>query len=200
VATSGGHWKALYRAARSGDLVELDAWLGHEWDLIVEPDDGRCDLPAHLEFVDTEGNTITTTRSDGCAAVTADLPAGDVLVCADVDTPSTLRVARTSERVRLDPPDQCSLGGENDFTRLFCPEGTIERIVVADWGLPTGSCAEGFTLDPGCSSDQRDNGALTGCIGLQECFAFNDTFAFGDPCEGVGKRLVVDFMTAAPTT
>ncbi len=33
MATSGGHWKALYRAARAGDLDELDAWLGHDLDL-----------------------------------------------------------------------------------------------------------------------------------------------------------------------
>lgn len=33
MATSGGHWKALYRAARAGNLDELDAWLDHDLDL-----------------------------------------------------------------------------------------------------------------------------------------------------------------------
>jgi ankyrin repeat protein len=31
--TAGGNWKALYQAARSGNLNDLDEWLGHDLDL-----------------------------------------------------------------------------------------------------------------------------------------------------------------------
>ncbi len=186
----------LSRAAVPGsglDCQRVSITVPDTYDLVIRPDDGDCGPPARLAILDLDGRPLVSSTSDGCSAITATLDAGDVLVCADVDVAGTLRFDSASARERFEVLDQCGEGTENNFTRLFCPEGVIETIVAADWGNAEGSCLDGFALDPGCSADVRDNVLWNDCLGLQECFVFGESFFFGDPCAGVGKRLVVDY-------
>lgn len=82
----GGNWKALYAAARSGNLVELDAWLQEDIDLDYQHNEfGTTVLIAAAEVghrvvcekLLAHGASLDTVSEwDGCTAEEAARDAG----------------------------------------------------------------------------------------------------------------------------
>ena len=65
--------------------------------------------------------------------------------------------------------------------------GIIANISFASFGTPTGTCASGFRVGSCNAASSRDVVAAA-CVGLGACTVVVGDAAFGDPCNGVGKR------------
>ena len=66
----------------------------------------------------------------------------------------------------------------------------IDRVIFADFGIPTGSCNGGFT--PGnCSAVNASAKVASICVGKQSCRVQATVKTFGDPCFRMPKRLAV---------
>ena len=83
---------------------------------------------------------------------------------------------------------------------LGCGAGeVIDRVTFADFGVPTGSCSDGFT--PGkCSAANATAKVAAICVGDQSCSVPVNVHTFGDPCPLTPKRLAVKVACrAAPS-
>jgi len=88
----GGNWKALYGAARSGDLEQLDDWLAHDIDLDYQHNEvGTTALIAAAELghravcerLVAHGASVDVVSDwDGCTAQEAAAAAGHVDLAA----------------------------------------------------------------------------------------------------------------------
>jgi hypothetical protein len=77
------------------------------------------------------------------------------------------------------------------IAQLGCGAGkVIDRVVFADFGIPTGSCSSGFA--PGnCSAANASAAVASICVGKQSCSVPVNVRTFGDPCKLMPKRLAV---------
>ena len=107
-------------------------------------------------------------------------------------------------------PKTCALVLEKDkyqanttgTVELTCgATGTINEVVFADFGTPSGSCIAGFHVNSSCTSDPKDSAKAIVqkmCLGKQSCVLQANVQTFGHQCLGVPKRLAVQVTCGAP--
>ena len=75
---------------------------------------------------------------------------------------------------------------------LTCTDGgTIKAIDFASYGLPTGTCAQGYMVDSKCDAADTADKVRGLCVGKQACTIVGAFSIFGDPCLDTVKRLAV---------
>jgi hypothetical protein len=109
------------------------------------------------------------------------------------------------------PDLTCALVRQKDpAASIRCPGtgSTIDKIVFASYGTPTGNCSDGFTIDPACHSNRSMAKVKAACLGKSSCSInagtpgpANSTCAgCGDPCFGTVKQFAVKVHCSSPTT
>jgi len=85
----------------------------------------------------------------------------------------------------------CGSAPENNVLTLTCPVGTdtINKIVFASFGTPTGSCPNLATGS--CDSSNSVSILSSACLGKTSCSVNASDTIFGDPCYGTVKRMVL---------
>ena len=79
-------------------------------------------------------------------------------------------------------------------------DGTIDAVVFADFGTPSGSCTTGFRVNTSCTSDPEGSAKAVVekyCLGKHSCVLHADVQSFGHQCLGVPKRLAVEVTCKA---
>jgi len=68
------------------------------------------------------------------------------------------------------------------------PNNKFRSVAFASFGTPTGSCAQGFAVDPTCNANVTVPIVEALCVGKSECRVNASRFTFGDPCFKVHKH------------
>ena len=86
----------------------------------------------------------------------------------------------------------CAVANEASTATLSCSNGqVIKSIEFASYGTPTGSCPN-FSRSE-CHASGSANKVRDRCLNRQSCEVPANNGVFGDPCEGVPKKLVVRY-------
>jgi len=94
---------------------------------------------------------------------------------------------------------RCAEGKERDQTTLACPGSTIARVDFASYGLPAGTCDEGYQLSS-CHAASSSSVVSQACVGKESCTIDVRSPTFGaDPCTGKPKQLSVRYTCSATT-
>lgn len=97
-----------------------------------------------------------------------------------------------------DTDSVCIIADEGDEAVLACPTGQfIDAIDFASYGTPDGSC--GNLVAGACHADMSRATVEELCVGRQQCTVAAANTVFGDPCNGVVKRLAVAASCAIGT-
>ena len=90
-------------------------------------------------------------------------------------------------------PQQCASVHEPGKLQLGCekPGETIDGVVFASFGQPTGSCTYGYSKGE-CHDANSTKVVSALCLGKNNCSVTAASATFGsDPCDGTGKELAV---------
>lgn len=93
---------------------------------------------------------------------------------------------------------ECATAAENSELQIdIGAVGKIANITFASYGTPSGICGN-FSIDPSCNSPNSMSVVSKACLGQKACTvsAVNSVFG-GDPCEGIVKRLYVEYQASA---
>lgn len=132
-------------------------------------------------------------------------PAGDVLLnltsaSASIDTSMGLVATSWSAQPSGSLTALCARVPENADLTLTCfgsdgtaGAATFSNVSFASFGVPSGSCATGFAVNPSCASDASVATVAAACVGKATCTIPATVKAFGgvDPCPNVVKSLAV---------
>jgi len=94
----------------------------------------------------------------------------------------------------------CGSVPENTVLTLTCPVGTdtINKIVFASFGTPTGACPN---FDKGsCDSSNSVSILSSACLGKTSCSVNASDNVFGDPCYGTAKSLAAIVQCTSTAT
>jgi hypothetical protein len=93
----------------------------------------------------------------------------------------------------------CGTVAENGSVTLSCPSGqTIDAVVFASFGTPSGSCG---SFAAGSCDDSSSVAVVQAlCVGRASCTVPATNGAFGDPCHGTVKSLAVQVSCGAGAT
>ena len=101
------------------------------------------------------------------------------------------------------PAQSCASGGENSQLVLSCgsESDVIVGVTYAAYGVVTGSCGSGFTVNPTCNSTNATSSVEAACVGQPLCkVAVTNAFFGGDPCLGTVKSAAVIVKCASKAT
>ncbi|CAF3702634.1 unnamed protein product [Rotaria sordida] len=101
----------------------------------------------------------------------------------------------------LDPPSgllQCGNVGESYSVKLSCEQGggVVSSVDFASYGTASGAC--GQMKQGTCHAATSLEVVQKACIGQKECSVTASPTAFGDPCFGTHKRLLVQIQCNPP--
>jgi hypothetical protein len=92
-------------------------------------------------------------------------------------------------------PHVCGSGAENDDVTLTCPSGqSIDSVVFASYGTPTGAC--GAFAAGSCNATTSVDVVKALCLGRQSCTIPASNASFGDPCNKTVKKFAVEVACA----
>ncbi len=87
--------------------------------------------------------------------------------------------------------DVCASAAEQGEATLACPSGqTIDGIVFASYGSPTGTCQSFQTTS--CNATTSLSTVQADCEGKSSCTVAANNGVFGDPCPGTQKALFLE--------
>ena len=87
----------------------------------------------------------------------------------------------------------CVKADETYSANLSCPgDKTISRIDFASYGLPAGSCSDGYS-EASCHAVDSQSIVVASCLGQAACAVGASNAVFGDPCAGTRKRLAIAY-------
>jgi len=94
---------------------------------------------------------------------------------------------------KIIPPYEqgCDFVPEHGIITFKCLAGTITKVDFASFGLPTGTCQSGFSINPACNAQDSVKIVSGLCLGKSQCTIPAEDSLFGDPCFGTFKALAV---------
>lgn len=93
----------------------------------------------------------------------------------------------------------CARADENKKATLVCADGAvIESIDFASYGLPAGSCEEGFEVGT-CHASTSTAQVEKECLNQETCTVSASNGIFGDPCPGTYKNLAIVYTCTTAT-
>jgi Galactose binding lectin domain len=78
------------------------------------------------------------------------------------------------------------------------PGSTINNILFASYGTPTGSTCGSYAVNNTCNAANSTSIVTSACLGKSSCTVSADTAVFGDPCYGTVKHLIVEATCTGP--